>query len=414
MTANAEPLHAADTTPRRQLTMWHAMAVCVGMVIGAGIFESTPLAAENVTSPTLLLALWAFCGAMSLAGALCFAEMAAAFPDAGGDYFFLRKAYGRDVGFLFAWSRFAVIHTGSMALLAFALGDYVAEALQVGEHTSTGFAALAIVAIAAVNLLGIRFGAGTQVVLMAGVIGGLLAVIAAGVWVALGRAPQGGPLIAPGVQGPAIEIGAALVFIFLAYGGWSDAATLSAEMRDRERGMQRALITGMTLVTLLYLAVNWAFLRGLTSYGLAESPAPAADLMLLAFGRPGPVPDRAHRRPDLDHVDERDSDIGRAHDLCGRARYRLVVDVLERLERAPRHAFGGDPRNERARPRPRRLRSVYARRFCDDGRLLIARVLVVSDAERHSALHFAAPLSGGATAVSRAAVSVDTDRIHSK
>jgi amino acid transporter len=271
--------------------MWHAMAVCVGMVIGAGIFVTTPLAAENVTSPTLLLALWAFCGAMSLAGALCFAEMAAAFPDAGGDYFFLRKAYGRDVGFLFAWSRFAVIHTGSMALLAFALGDYVAEALQVGEHTSTGFAALAIVLIAAVNLVGIRLGAGSQVVLMAGVVAGLLAVVAAGIWIAVGGAdgPQAPGITPTSPLASRYEIGAALVFIFLAYGGWSDAATLSAEMRDPDRGMRRALVGGMTLVTLLYLAVNWAFLRGLTSYGLAHSSAPAADLMLQAFGRPGQI-----------------------------------------------------------------------------------------------------------------------------
>ena len=113
------------------------MAVCVGMVIGTGIFRTTPLAAEAVSSPTVLLSLWAFGGAMSLAGALCFAEMAAAFPDAGGDYFFLRKAFGETLGFLFAWSRFAVIHTGSMALVAFALGDYVAEVLSVGASTST-------------------------------------------------------------------------------------------------------------------------------------------------------------------------------------------------------------------------------------------------------------------------------------
>jgi amino acid transporter len=140
-----------------------------------------------------------------------------------------------------------------------------------------------------VNLLGIRVGAGTQVVLMGGVIAGLLAVIGAGVWIAVGGAPMGGPLTAPGVRGSATQIGAALVFIFLAYGGWSDAATLSAEMRDGERGMKRALIGGMTLVTLLYLAVNWAFLRGLTSYGLRDSAAPAADLMLQAFGRPGQI-----------------------------------------------------------------------------------------------------------------------------
>ena len=172
MTARFARMPDAAAVPQRQLTMWHAMAVCVGMVIGAGIFRTTPLAAEAVTSPTVLLALWAFGGAMSLAGALCFAEMAAAFPDAGGDYFFLRKAFGETLGFLFAWSRFAVIHTGSMALVAFALGDYVAEVLAVGESTSTVVAALAIVLLAALNLAGIRFGVGAQVALMTAVIAG--------------------------------------------------------------------------------------------------------------------------------------------------------------------------------------------------------------------------------------------------
>ena len=276
--------------PLPQLTVWHALALCVGMVIGAGIFKTTPLAAANVASGGELLALWVFGGAMSLAGALCFAEMAAAFPDTGGDYFFLRKAFGANVGFLFAWSRFAVIHTGSMALLAFALGDYVAEVLRVGTYASAAFAALAITVLAAVNLAGIRFGVGAQVVLMSGVIAGLVAVIGAGAWIALGLAPETLLTAAPSADAAPSSLaalGAALVFVFLAYGGWSDTATLSAEMRDRARGMKHALIGGMLLVTALYVLVNWAFVRGLGLGGLAASSAPAADLMLAAFGRPG-------------------------------------------------------------------------------------------------------------------------------
>src|SRR5687767_15554523 len=105
----------AEAVPAKTLSSWHAASICVGMVIGAGIFITTPLAAANLPSAGWVIAAWIFGGAMSLAGALCFAEMAAAFPDAGGDYHFLRKAYGDGVGFLFAWSRFAVIHTGSIA-----------------------------------------------------------------------------------------------------------------------------------------------------------------------------------------------------------------------------------------------------------------------------------------------------------
>src|SRR5690349_20621448 len=100
------------SVPRRQLTVWHAVSVCVGTVIGAGIFATPPLAAAQLSSPAMLIVAWTLGGVLSLIGALCFAEMAAAFLDDGGDYYFLRRAYGDSVGFLFAWSRFAVIHTG--------------------------------------------------------------------------------------------------------------------------------------------------------------------------------------------------------------------------------------------------------------------------------------------------------------
>ena len=172
---------SAHVKPRRQLGVAHAVSVCVGMVIGAGIFKSTPLAAAvDLPSDAEVLALWVFGGAMSLAGALCFAELAAAFPDPGGDYFFLRKAYGAEAGFLFAWSRFAVIHTGSMAMLAFSFGDYLAAIADVGPYGSAAIAAATIVALAALNLAGLRFGIGTQLALMLIVIAGLLVVGGAG------------------------------------------------------------------------------------------------------------------------------------------------------------------------------------------------------------------------------------------
>src|SRR4029079_3600849 len=194
-----EPSHAlvsalpsAQVAPRRRLGVAHAVSVCVGMVIGAGIFKSTPLAAAvDLAADAGVLALWVFGGAMSLAGALCFAELAAAFPDPGGDYFFLRKAYGAEAGFLFAWSRFAVIHTGSMAMLAFSFGDYLAAIADVGPYGSAPIAAATIVALAALNLAGLRFGIGTQLALMFVVIAGLILVGGTGLWLAAARPPAG-------------------------------------------------------------------------------------------------------------------------------------------------------------------------------------------------------------------------------
>jgi amino acid transporter len=272
------------------LSEWHAVSICIGMVIGAGIFITTPLAAANLPSVPAVLAAWLFGGVMSLAGALCFAEMATAFPDAGGDYNFLRRAYGNGVGFLFAWSRFAVIHTGSMALLAFTFGDYLAAVVPLGQDGTAWFAAATIVVLAALNLAGLKFGIGAQVWLMWLVITGIAALIAAGLWLAVttGASPPPGAGASSGEPSELpLALGSALVFVFLAYGGWSDTATLSAEMRDARSGIARALIVGMGLVTVLYVLVNWAYLRGLTHAGLARSEAPAADLMLHAFGAPG-------------------------------------------------------------------------------------------------------------------------------
>ncbi len=271
--------------PRRQVGVWQAVSVCVGMVIGAGIFRSPSVVAANVDGDAALLLAWAFGGAMSLAGALCFAEMAAAFPDTGGDYHFLRRAFGARAGFLFAWSRFAVIHTGSMAMLAFVFGDYLAAVADLGPHGSSVLAALAIATLAALNLAGLRAGIGTQVGLMVVVLAGLLAVGLGGIAIALRDLPQAAP--GTGALPAEAHLGTALVFVFLAYGGWSDAATLSAEMRDARRGIARALVAGMAIVTALYLLANWAYLRGLGLAGIAASQAPAADLMLRALGPAG-------------------------------------------------------------------------------------------------------------------------------
>jgi amino acid transporter len=259
------------------------------MVIGAGIFKTSPLVAASLSSDAALYAAWAAGGVLSFVGALCFAEMAAAFPDEGGDYHFLRLAFGMRFGFLFAWSRFAIIHTGSMALLAFVFGDYLAQVLPwgaaLGADASPLCAALVLALLLALNLAGVRVGLGTQIGLMLLVLGGLGLLGAAGAWLAWQGLPPATPL---GVDDPArVRWGTAMVFVFLAYGGWSDAATLSAEMRDGRLGIVRALLVGLGLITALYLLANWAYLRGLGLDGLARSAAPAADLARLALGPGG-------------------------------------------------------------------------------------------------------------------------------
>ncbi len=276
--------------PRRQLHVGHAAAVCVGMVIGAGIFRTSPEVAAHLDQPATLMLAWAIGGILSLIGGLCFAEMSAAFPDTGGDYHFLRLAYGQRIAVLFAWSRFSVIHTGSIALLAFVFGDYLNQLIPLGAYGSPAFGALLITALVLMNLRGLSVGIGAQFVLMLLVLAGLVIVGFAGIHLATaGHQPLPPPADAVPVVLGVAGFGQAMVYVLLAYGGWSDAATLSAEMRDPKRGMPLALAGGLATVFALYLWVNWAYLQGLGFYGLAHSQAPAADLMRTAFGHPGEV-----------------------------------------------------------------------------------------------------------------------------
>lgn len=271
--------------PRRILGPFAAASVVVGMVVGAGIFRSASLVAATLQNDALVLAAWGLGGVFALAGALVYAELATAFPHTGGDYRFLRLAYGRLVAFLFAWSRFAVIFSASAALLAFVAADYIAELVPLSAAGRGGVAALAIVTLTALNLAGVKRSTGGQVVLVTGDVIALLVLgVAAASLIAAGTPPLL-PTTAPQPFGAA-AFGQAMVFVMLAFGGFNDAATLSAEVRS-PRDMTRAMVGGMALVTTLYCLANWAYLAGLGGAGLAASNAPAAALMARAFGPVG-------------------------------------------------------------------------------------------------------------------------------
>lgn len=275
----------ATGQPRRHVSSAYVAMLAVGMVVGAGIFKSPALVAEAAGSPIWLFAAWLISGLATFCGALCYAELATAFPHPGGDYHFLRLAYGRSWSFLFAWARFTVINSGSIALLGYVLGDYLNVVAPLGATGAPIYAAASVVVLTGFNLRGAGRGhdladyglTGLEVV-------GLLAMIAAAVALVLQGAPAVEQLDLAATPPPPTSFGHALVFALLAFGGWSEVATLSAEVRDPRRGMVRALAAAAGLITLLYLGVNWAFWYGLGTEGLANSAAPAADLIAKAFG----------------------------------------------------------------------------------------------------------------------------------
>ena len=153
---------AETIQPQQTLRLREAIAIIVGIVIGAGIFKSPSLVAQFTGSTGWMMAAWLAGGVISLIGALCYAELAAAWPHAGGDYHFLHRAYGRRVAFLFAWARFAVITTGSIAMLAFVFGDYMGAIVPLGAYSSAVWGALAVIVLTWVNARGIHASASAQ------------------------------------------------------------------------------------------------------------------------------------------------------------------------------------------------------------------------------------------------------------
>jgi amino acid transporter len=259
-----------------------AVGMIVGIVIGAGIFRTPSLVAGNAGSEAGFYLAWVLGGVMSLIGALVYAELSTTYPHAGGDYYYLTRAFGRRASFLFGWARMSVIQTGSITFLSFVVGDYLSQILSLGPYSSAIYAALTIVVLSGLNIRGVRQGTGTQNLLTAIQVSGILFVILAGF---VATRPQTAADTA--TAGSSSAFGLTMVFVLLTYGGWNEAAYISGELRDVQRNMARVLIFSIFVITLLYLAMNWAYLNALGFSGVARSEQVAADLMRRAFGEFG-------------------------------------------------------------------------------------------------------------------------------
>ena len=276
-----KPDSTAPAKILRLLQPFSAVALIVGIVIGAGIFKTPSLVAGISGDAGWALVLWLVGALISIAGALCYAELCTAYPNAGGDYHFLHRAFGRNISFIYGWSRATIINTGSIALLAFVFGDYMSTLVNLGAYSSAVWALLIVLVLTVVNLAGIHASSSMQTWLTLTEIVGLLAVVAAGFWV---DAPASGA-IQWFAQAPApAQWGLCLVFVLLTFGGWNEAAYISAELKGGPRTMVRVILASMLILTAIYLLVNTALLLGLGLSGLSQSKTAAGDLLGLAFG----------------------------------------------------------------------------------------------------------------------------------
>ena len=283
---SSDPRAAAAARPQPTLSVFDAVAIIVGIVIGAGIFKAPSIVAGSVSSGQVFIALWIAGGVISLVGALCYAELGSAYPSAGGEYYFLTRAFGGRVGFFFAWARMSVVQTGAMAAIAFVFGDYADRLYSLGAHSSVLYAVLAVIAVTALNIAGTRESKWLQNALTLALACAMIAVIVAGLTYG-GAVPAAQPA-AQASSGPLFSQ-LALIFILLTYGGWNEAAYLTAEIHDARRNIVRALVSGILIVTVLYVLLNLAYLNVLGLAGMKASKAVAADLMLATLGDSGAI-----------------------------------------------------------------------------------------------------------------------------
>lgn len=274
----------------RGLTLTDATSLVVGTIIGTGIFLKTTAMTQQVGSPGMVLLVWAAAGLLSLAGALTYAELGGMIPKAGGDYIYLRTAYGDLPAFLFGWMRFAVGATGTIAALAAGFAIFFTAAFDLNapwyQHTFNIFGgefvwqfgwaqivAVAVIAIfSVINCGGVVFGGRTQTVLTASKIFGL-AVIIFGVF-----------LFSPGVSWQVLSaefrvenlsmiqaFGAAMLAALWAYDGWNNMPMAAGEIAQPEKNVPRALIFGMIIILAIYLLTNLAYFHAVPVSEIADA-----------------------------------------------------------------------------------------------------------------------------------------------
>jgi basic amino acid/polyamine antiporter, APA family len=275
---------ASSTGYAPTLGLFSATMMVVGGIIGSGIFLNPAIVAARVGTTALTLLVWILGGVVALIGALVYAELGARRPVAGGGYVYLRDAYGPFPAFLYAWTLLLVIATGAIAAVAVTFANYATALLGWNAEARVPLAVGAIVTLSGVNYLGVRPGALTQNVFTVLKLTALVLLIVAGLTaVGVAAAPEPAPV----QRNTALMLGAALVPVLFAFGGWQQTNFIAEELIAPKRNLPRALIAGVSIVVAVYLLANLAYLRTLGIVGLAQSSAPAADAMTARFGSLG-------------------------------------------------------------------------------------------------------------------------------
>ena len=282
MPVNAKLRPAAAPTLSRQLGLFDATMVVMGGIVGAGIFINPYVVAQQVHTATQIIGAWIFGGAIGLAGAFIWAELAATLPAVGGQYAYLREAYHPAIAFLYGWVLLLVIQTGGMAAVSITFARYFLE-LTAWHAKEWVVATVALSLLTIINCLGVKTGGRTQSALMLmKIIAIAMLVIGGFAWVGKASSSQVG-----GTPFTLGSFGAAMVPVLFAYGGWQTANFIASEVKKPEKNLPRGLLIGVLGVVALYSAVNWVCVRALGPQALSATHTPATTVMRLAFGDRG-------------------------------------------------------------------------------------------------------------------------------
>lgn len=273
-------------TLNRSIGLFDATMIVMGGIIGSGIFMNPAVVAQQLHTPFLILLVWAIGGVVGLIGAFIYSELAARKPDVGGQYAYLRDGYHPMLGFLYGWTLLLVIQTGGMAAVALTFSRYFLELVPI-QLTDWLVAVCILVLLTWINCLGVRAGSSVQSVLMVMKIVAIAALICCG-FIPAAKSELFHPLVDRPVSFDLFTaIGAGMIPVLFAYGGWQTANFIAGEIRDPKITLPRGLILGVLGVVILYTSVNYVCVRVLGSAGLAATKTPASAVMRTALGATG-------------------------------------------------------------------------------------------------------------------------------
>lgn len=279
-----DPMHTKSVPAR--LTLWDAISIILGIIIGVGIFKTPSDVFQSAPGPEWAIAVWLIGGLLALAGAFCFAELASAYPRSGGEYVYLTRSFGALTGYMFAWAQLAVIRPGGIGAMAYVFAHFGAGLWGFGGAGALWLSIGAVVALTLINVLGVTLGKNTQNLLTLAKVAGLIAIVFAGfAWSRMAPAADAvAPLASAAAQPGWFAL--AMIFVLWTYSGWHEAAYVASEVKDRQRNLPRALILGTVAVTAIYLLVNVSLWQSL-GYEGAKSPTAIRDMVagvLPAYG----------------------------------------------------------------------------------------------------------------------------------